>query len=238
MSKKTYGPLFYFSRGVVRLFIPTYEVASLPELNEPVVYVSHHQNMIGPVSVLAWLKRPVRTWVFSAFTDQEETYDHYVNYTFTERFGWPKTLAKLVVWPISHFIAKLMASGNAIPVYRKSKKIMRTMKMSVEALQEGEDILIFPDVDYSDDSAEVGEIYEGFLFLEKYYYRKTKKHLAFVPLFSDKANKEIRSGNIIRFTGDKRFVEERTEIAEELHQELNRLANESSENNDSITPSV
>ena len=96
--------------------------------------------------------------------------------------------------------------------------------MSVEALLNDEDILIFPDVDYSDDSTETSEIYEGFLHLEKYYYRKTKKHLTFIPIFSDSKKREVRSGKSIQFTGDKKFIEERREIANQLQEELNRLS--------------
>lgn len=224
MGKEQFGRLFKLSRGVVRWAIPRYEVEPLPETAEPVVYVSHHQNMKGPVTVLAWLDRPVRPWVFSAFMSQEDCFNQYVDYTFTERFGWPRALAKIVVWPISYYIAALMNSGRGIPVFRKSKKVMRTMKMSVEALQNGESLLIFPDVDYSDDAEEVGEIYKGFLFLEKYYHKKTGKHVAFVPLYSDSKKRVIRAGGVIRFSGERPFVEERDKVAADIHGELNRMA--------------
>ncbi|WP_277631529.1 hypothetical protein [Atopococcus tabaci] len=231
MRKLEYGKLFKFTRGVVRLAVPRYQAASLPESEEPIVYVAHHQNMKGPVTVLAWLTQPVRTWVFSVFLDQKECFNHYMDYTFTQRFGWPRALAKLVVWPLSFFITDLMKSGKAIPVYRKSKKVMHTMKLSVEALQKGENILVFPDVDYQSDSEEVGEIYEGFLFVEKYYHRKTGKHVAFVPLYADSHTQTIRAGEIIRFKEEASFVEQRAEVAEQIQAELNRLADLSAASN-------
>lgn len=224
MRKLEFGKLFKLTRGVVRLAVPRYKVDPLPESEEPIVYVSHHQNMKGPVTVLAWLTQPVRTWVFSVFLDQKECFNHYMNYTFTKRFGWPPALAKLVVWPLSFFISNLMKSGQGIPVYRKSKKVMRTMKLSVEALQKGESILIFPDVDYQSEAEEVGDIYEGFLFVEKYYHRKTGKHVAFVPLYSDSHTRTIRAGETIRFREGASFVEQRTEVAAQIQEELNRLA--------------
>src|SRR5699024_10144247 len=83
---------------------------------------------------------------------------------------------------------------------------------------------IFPDINYSDDSTETSNIYEGFLHLEKYYYRETKKHLTFVPVYSNKEKREVYSGKAIQFTGNKNFIEERREIAQEIQKELNRLS--------------
>lgn len=224
MKKQRYGLFFEFSRAIARVVLPRFKFDNILIKKEPTVYVSHHQNMVGPLSILVWLKYYLRTWVLSVFMSQEETYEHYVNYTFTKKKGWPKFLAKLVAWPASYIIPWLVKSARTIPVYRGSRKIIDTFKISVDALLNDEDILIFPDVDYSDDSTETSEIYEGFLHLEKYYYRKTKKHLTFIPIFSDSKKREVRSGKSIQFTGDKKFIEERREIANQLQEELNRLS--------------
>lgn len=101
---------------------------------------------------------------------------------------------------------------------------MDTFKISVDALLNDEDILIFPDIDYSDDSTETSEIYEGFLHLDKYYYRETKQHLTFMPIYVDSDKREVRSGKSIQFEGGKEFIEERREVAEKIKEELNRLA--------------
>ena len=90
---------------------------------------------------------------------------------------------------------------------------------------DGEDILIFPDVDYSSDSEETSDIYEGFLHLDKYYFRKTGEHLTFVPVFSDWESRRVHTGEALRFTGEKKFVVERKEVAKRIVEELNRLSN-------------
>lgn len=224
MASNNYGIFFKGARKMARFVLPRYRFETAPNHKAPVVYVSHHQNMVGPVSILAWLKYYVRTWVLSEFTEQEASFNHYVNFTFSQRYGWPKWLAKVVAWPVSYLVPWLTKSGNMIPVYRGSRKIVQTMQISHEALLNGEDLIIFPDIDYSSESKETSEIYEGFLHLEKKYYRETGEHLTFIPVFSDQENRMVRVGQEIRFTGDKKFMEERKQIAEMIQNELNRLS--------------
>lgn len=224
MNQRRYGLFFKISRALTRIILPRFRFKTLYITDEPTVYISHHQNMMGPVSILVWIKYYFRTWVLSVFTSQEECYDHYTNYTFTKRYKWPLPIAKIVSWPLSYIIPWMMKSARAIPVYRTSRKIMHTFQMSVEALLNDEDLLIFPDIDYSNDSSKTSNIYEGFLHLEKYYYRKTKKHLTFVPVYSNQKKREIYTGQPIQFTGNKSFIKERKEIAQKIREELNRLS--------------
>lgn len=224
---RDYGSFYKSVRAVVRLMLGRFQLTdgrSEEEKRGPVVYVSHHQNLFGPVSVLCWYPEFVRPWIYSVFMEKEASYRQYVDYTFTERFGWNQTLAELAAWPASRFVARLTRSGQGIPVYRQSRAVVETMKESVAALKNGESVLLFPDVAYNDDSPEVKNIYDGFLYIEKYYFRETGKHIPFVPVYSDKEAKEIRVGTPILFAGEDKFFQEKQEAAEKIQQELNRLA--------------
>lgn len=224
MKKNRYGLFFEISRALARVILPRFRFKNILITNEPTVYIAHHQNLVGPVSILVWIKYYIRTWVLSVFFSQKECYEHYTNYTFTKRYKWPAPIAKLVAWPVSYIVPWLMKSARAIPVYRGSRQIVQTFKKSVDTLLNEEDLLIFPDIDYSNNSKETSEIYEGFLHLEKYYYRKTKKHLTFVPVYANQEKHEVYSGHAIRFTGKESFIEERKKIAQEIQSELNRLS--------------
>lgn len=226
MSKE-YGNFYKTVRSIVRLMLGRFQVKDERREEQklgPVVYVSHHQNLFGPVSVLCWHPEFMRPWVYSVFMEKESSFRQYVDFTFTERFGWNQRLAELAAWPASRFVVKLTHSGHGIPVYRQSRAIMETMKDSVESLKNGESVILFPDVAYNDDSPEVKSIYDGFLYIEKYYYRETGEHIPFVPIYSDKAEKEIRVGMPILFAGKDTFFNEKQEVAERIQQELNRLA--------------
>lgn len=63
MAKNDFGLFFKGFQKIARVILPRFHFESSPNNDSPVVYVSHHQNMIGPVSILVWLKYYVRTWV-------------------------------------------------------------------------------------------------------------------------------------------------------------------------------
>jgi len=133
-------------------------------------------------------------------------------------------LAKICAFPVSYFIAKLLNSGKAIPVYRGSRQILQTFRQSVAALQKGESVVIFPDVEYSDTSSRTKEMYEGFLYLEKYYYKATGQHVCFVPLYASKNKKIIIATPPIYFRDGKDFNEERQIVYQKIHAQLNQSA--------------
>jgi len=222
-----YGPLFKFCQAVVRIFYPKYRVVSDKPLDQTVVYVSHHQNMHGPFVILLWFPKSIRCWILHVFMDKKSCYRHYSEYTFSERFKWNKTIAKGIAYLVSRFIPALLNSGKGIPVYRGSRHILKTFKQSVDALKNGESIVIFPDVEYSDSSAEVKELYEGFLYIEKYFYRETGKHVQFVPLYASKKARHISVGEPIQFRDGKCFNEEKEYILKQIQTSLNDLAKSS-----------
>lgn len=224
-----YGNFFKVIRKIGQIILPRYDTTELIDHSDGkrhIVYVSHHQNMYGVITIMFWLSEriPLRLWAFSSFFSQEETYDQYVNFTLTERFGLPKRLAKIVAWPASYAVSKLANSARCIPVYRKSRKVIKTFKETITALEEDWKALVFPDVDYASDDTEVEDIYEGFLHLEKLSVRETDKHVMFVPILASKKERKIHQAQPIMFDPDVDFMTQRSEIAKEIRNSLNKLA--------------
>lgn len=224
MASNFYGFFFRMCRWMIRRIYPSYEINIQEDLKEPVVYIAHHQNLFGPFIILLWYPKNLRPWILHVFLNWKECYKQYVDYTFTKRFGYPKIIAQIIAFPISLVISQLMKSGKGIPVYRGSKKILTTFKHSVEALEKGEDIVIFPDVDYTDSSSKVKELYEGYLYIEKFYYKKTGKHVHFVPLYVSKKKRIIIADESITFSEHEDFSIGQKRIGTYIKQRLNELA--------------
>lgn len=223
MKHNSYGRVFRFLRSLVRFVYPKYSV-QVPKADGPVVYISHHQNLYGPFMIMLWFPQLVHVWMLHVFLDQKACYHQYVDYTFTKRFGWNKTLSRLCALPISYFISLLLNSGKGIPVYRGSRKVLQTFQKSVAALSNGESVVIFPDIDYSDSSPRTKEMYDGFLYLEKYYYKATGQHVCFVPLYVSKKQHLIMAEEQIYFREGENFNTERKRVCEKIHASLNDLA--------------
>ena len=62
-----YGPLFKFSRWILSLFYKKYSVDKVANFKGPVVYVSHHQNMHGPIVTLLSFPKPLHVWALHVF---------------------------------------------------------------------------------------------------------------------------------------------------------------------------
>lgn len=223
LKKNFYGNFFRICRSIVRIFYPKYTV-QLPNNPGPVVYITHHQNLFGPFILLLWFRECIHAWILHVFLDRKACYDQYVNYTFTERFGWNRRWAKICAFLLSFTVSKLLRSCKGIPVYRGSRQIVNTFKQSTAALVKGESIAIFPDRDYSDSSSEMKDMYDGFLSLEKYYFKTTGQHVCFVPLYVSKNKRTIIGNQGISFRDGQIFKEEKQIVYNKIQAELNRLA--------------
>ncbi len=190
---------------------------------EPVVYVVHHQNMFGPLHMMGLAPFEAQIWALHVFLDRRECFEQYYRYTFTQRYGWPKPAAFVVVGIISLVVPALMRSLRAIPVYRDGEAI-GTFRASVAALKEGRSVVICPDEQYADPSAAMGEMYAGFLGLAKLYYKKTGLSLSFVPVCCSAKQEALVFGGAVRFDAQRDFAAEQQRMAEALRDGINQMA--------------
>lgn len=214
------GKLFYISRFFIRLGIGRWS-ADLPAPEGPTVYVCSHSDLLGPLATLCWLPVAPRPWVLHVFLDREDCRKQYRDYTFSRRFGMPGPLAALAAWAASGYVSALMGSMGAIPVHRGTAKLGATFRQTLDALEAGDSVLIFPDVDYTDRSDGIGEVYDGFLLLERLWRKRSDRPLDFVPLRLDAAGRTITAGRPARFDRAASWKPELVRVREALRAEIN-----------------
>ncbi|MCL2462316.1 MAG: hypothetical protein FWF44_06580, partial [Defluviitaleaceae bacterium] len=221
--ERFYGRLFYFSRWVLRRFNRKLKVrGELPEA--PAVYIGHHQNMTGVLGVMMWFTLPVHLWVLSCFFDKEGTYKQFAGFTFPQKHGFGRGFSNFAARVAAWYVPKLIKAIRAVPVYRGSVKGLKTtFGQSIDFFGMNENLLIFPDMDYSGDSAKMGEIYTGFMALEKYYYDEMGRHVNFVPIKVDLASKEIRVGKPLSIADGESFAAGKARVGAELRERMNSL---------------
>lgn len=216
-----------FCRAVIsfaRIFnIFQYKTPPREEFTEPAVYICRHSDAKGPVCSLLNIPMDIHPWTFYVFCDVESCYKHYSEYTFPVRFGWSKLKSKVVSWLGSGLYVALIKSVGAIPVYRHAMKIYTTFKLSVEALEKGESILLFPDINYTASTGDTGELYDGFVILERMYFKKTGKHLPFVPMHISGEKKSIFLGEPVLFDGSASFKDQQPIVVKKLHDAMNEM---------------
>ena len=219
----SYGRYFRAVRSIARVIFPKYTCADPINTQSGVVFVCRHRNMNGPLTTLTWLENPVHVWALHVFEEKDKCFHQFYDYTFTQRLGWPKWAAYVLAKLISLLEPPLFESSGMIPVYRNSAHVIKTYRKSLEALKNGENVLLFPDVDYADGGSEVGALYDGYLLLHRLYRHETGKDLPFIPLYIDDKAHAIRMGEAVLFDGEGNFDAQKQRAAQRMTEALQRF---------------
>lgn len=218
------GRYYRNCRRILRLHYRKYSLHSEAECADPVVYVCRHRNAIGPLACLCVLPLGVRPWAFAPFMDPAACREHLANYTFPVAQKKNPVLSRVLAAVLGPLFAWLVCSTGAIPVYRNSLKVRETYQQSIKALEEGDRLVIFPDVNYAEKTGETGALYEGFLLLEQLWNRKNGGHIQFVPVNASVTNKTLTIGRAVSFPGEKPYREEKDQIVKRLAASLDDMA--------------
>ncbi|MGN0972533.1 MAG: lysophospholipid acyltransferase family protein, partial [Aristaeellaceae bacterium] len=203
----------------------------MPDVNNPIVFLCNHGEIYGPVASMLCMPVPVRPWVISEMAGSKEEVSAYV-YKYT--FG-PATWLGPLRWPLARLVGPISVWGmnqlECIPVYRNNpRELMTTFRTSVEALQAGDNILIFPENPDADrehpgyEHGGMGELYRGFVMLAQVYYNRTGKRCRFLPMYAHKGLRTLSFGTEIVYNPDNDPIAERDRVVEEAHAQMTALA--------------
>ena len=215
-----YGIYFRFCRFFYNIFTKNYNSFVLPDEKEPVVYVCRHLNLHGPIKVCQNFGFDVHLFVLNNFFTFKKCFHQYSTYTFTARYGKKGISAffgKVAAFFAALAVAPLVRSAKSIPVWRGGSDSLVTFKKANEYLSKGENLILFPDKEYTNSADEKSDIYTGFLFIDKVYFRSTGKHLRFAVVNIDDEKREIHEIGSVAFSEGRDFKEEMPEIAEKIH---------------------
>ncbi len=214
-----YGFFLRFCRFFFNIFVRKYK-CKLQTPEKPTVYLCRHLHTHGPIKVYQSLNFDVHSYVLKNFFTFKSCFQQFGGYTFTvkhKKRGIGLFFARIGAFFAALVVAPLVRSTRAIPVYRGGNDSIKTLRKSMEYLDKGESIMIYPDVDYTASADKASEIYTGFLFLDKLYYNKHKEHLDFVVVRLDTENKEIVESGRARFAENGDFRAQLPQVADELH---------------------
>jgi len=211
---------FRFVRWWAALIQPAKHVQSLEGVPQPCIFLCRHRNMQGPIYSMSHMWPHCRPWILYPFCDRKEFARQMYDYTLTKRLGWPKWIAKPAGPFFAFFVVPLITAMRSIPVYRHDGRIRETFRQSLEALEAGDNLMIYPDIEYTSKAETVSSVYDGFFMLERMYHKKTGRHVPFVPVQIDMEARSITYGEAVLF-GDGDFNQEKAVARAKLLEELN-----------------
>lgn len=204
---------------------------NLKNKDYPSVFVCNHGFVYGPVSAVIYLPTYFRPWIHNVMLKYDTAVFelHKSLRVFKKIFG-QRLGSKILGW-LTKGTCWLLNSFNPIPVVRgSSRDVMSTFELSLQALVEGDNILLFPEkpkelagVEKTDSSGKIRLFYTGFAHIGKLYYDATGKKLRFYPLFSDKKRRVFKIGEGVEYNPELSPKESKKELAEALQLRMEEL---------------
>ena len=217
-------PAFYlFIESSVRFFYRKYTVEgaeNLPE--EPCIAVGNHSQAHGPIVSQLYFPRAARTWCIGEMMHTKEVPAYAFKDFWSMKPKWTLWFWKIASFVIAPLAAYVMSNAWTIGVY-KDKRIFNTLKETTEKLQEGYDIIIYPEC-YEEHNNIVHNFQTGFVEVARLYGRKTKKSLPFVPMYLCPSLKKLIIGKPIYYDLEADKKEEADRICNYLMDEISEMA--------------
>lgn len=199
--KWTQSRYYRFLRRVVQLFTRKMNTLWAKPFDEaPSIFVCNHDRAYGPIAMCAHFDhyKDVRPWINAPVLSAKET-PAYVR----QDFWWKP--GKWYSWLLDHTVAYIVAlilppilrGSGCVPVYHDTR-VMNTLKDSIQALNDGIDIILFPEHPSGYKQYE-SEIVSGFVSIGRLYYRRTKQILNFYPTYICKDKHTITVGEPIPY---------------------------------------
>ena len=223
MPERRPSTLFRVVRWFVWLFSPKFRTSGEEHLPpEPCVIVGTHSQMFGPIAGEIFLARKPEIWCTSEMMERAEVADYAYRDFWSSRPKSVRWFFRLLSHAIVPLAMLIFHNARTIPVYRDAR-LISTFRTSIEALQSGRSILIFPEC-YDRHNNIVYEFQDKFVDLARFYYKKTGVALRFVPLYLAPKLSMAVYGEGVTFRPDAPIAQERRRICNALMDRITDIA--------------
>ena len=177
----------------------------------PGIFVFNHHEVYGPIAAVVFLPYDMRPWILDKMIDKAQITAHMYDGTFS-RIRWlPVFIRKAIASLLSPVVVWALSSFEPIPVYRgTAKNVIKTFELSIECLQSGDSILLFPEnpEERYTDSEQISDFYRGFANLGRLFYKRTKECVTFYPVYASYRSRVLRIGESVRYSPENGRQEE------------------------------
>ncbi len=195
--------------------------------DNPIVFLGNHAEIYGPIASALCFPVPVRFWVINRMMFRKRDVRAYLyENTFSKKTFLPVFVRKILAWFLGWLSVNVMSSLRAIAVYRDSPmKLRQTLRESVEALKNGENLMIFPEHPegkYVKDG--ISELSPGFLMLAEAWWKKSEKKLRIMPVYANRDKRTFTFGEEIQYNPENGYASEQERILREVYDQLLELS--------------
>jgi 1-acyl-sn-glycerol-3-phosphate acyltransferase len=223
VRKKVSAAQYRFIKFWVWLFYPVTSVVGAENLpDEPCIIVGNHAKMNGPIACELYFPGRHRTWTAGEMMHLKEV----PAYAYQDFWSMKPAYTRWFYHALSYIIAPLSVcifnNANCIGVYH-DMRIISTFRESVSRLEEGVNVIIFPEHDVPYNNL-MWEFQDRFIDVARMYRRKTGKNVCFVPMYVAPRLKTLYLGEPVRYDHTAPKDEERKRICKALAERITEIA--------------
>ena len=195
--------------------------------DNPLVFLGNHAEIYGPIASALCFPVPVRFWVISKMMFRKQDVRAYLyENTFSKKTFLPVFVRKIIARNLGWVSVNVMNSLRAIAVYRDSPmKLRQTLRESVEALEHGENLMIFPEhPEGKYEKGGVSEFSPGFLMLAEAWWKKSGKKLRILPVYANREARTFTFGDEIVYEPENGFAAEQERVMQDARAQMLHMA--------------
>ncbi len=219
----------FFARPFLRFKVTGKK--NLSKKDYPSVFVCNHSFILGPIAAVIYIPTFFRPWIHDVML-KPETAEKEMNVSLKFLFRvFGKKIGGAIIKTLAKAACKVMNTYDPIPVSRgASKNVMSTFDESLEALENGDNILLFPEhpIDRSKgaqpvDANDLRSFYTGFAHIGKMYFDHTGRELLFYPMYTSMEKRCFRIGEPIKYDSSLDSRESKLSLAAALQESISGL---------------
>lgn len=181
---------------------------------EAFIAVGNHAQIHGPLACELYFPVPRYTWCAGEMMRLRDVPGYAFRDFWSQKPKWTHPFYKVLSYLIAPLAVCLFNNANCIGVYH-DQRLLSTFKETVQVLQEGKSVVIFPEYDAPGNNI-VYRFQNRFVDVARMYYRRTGREVTFVPFYVAPSLRGLYFGQGVRYRHDAPIEEERRRIADAM----------------------
>ena len=217
-------PFFAFVKGIIKIFMKKKRVVVLGEEPEDkCVYLANHANKMGPVNYDCYFPVYHVKWgAHQMLESYGERRKYLRDVLYILKNGVSRRAAAFKAFFEAFFSQFFYKGLKIIPTY-PDMRLMRTVKKSVDILDDNTAIMIYPENSESGYADEMHSFFSGFVLVTESYYKKHGEDVPVRPVYMNRKKGIIVIGESVKLHDLYAQGLNRDGIAEYMKDRVNEL---------------
>lgn len=225
-KSKNKKPFLYRTlSSVVRLFYKKRKFLNKENVpDQPCLFIGNHAQAHGPLTCELYFPFKKKIWSMGQMMKIKEVPAFAYKDFWSFKSRWTKWFYKILSYLIAPLSVYIFNRADTIGVF-KDTRIISTFKKTLKSIQEGDNIIIFPEY-LKEHNEIVNDFHDKFIDIARMYYKKHGVCLSFVPMYNAATIKTVVFGKPITYNPNIEINEQRKIICDHIKDEITKMAKE------------